>query len=113
MICHILNLHKNEHDVNTMMRNFRNYFIDMTLLAMGFLCILTGFVKWPGLIVALGLTSQAFLIDMITQVHDWTGLVLGIMVVLHVVMHLKWFIEMTKKVFRNKSGEHEKARVPD
>ncbi len=96
-----------------MMRNFRNYFIDMILLATGLLCILTGFVKWPGLIVALGLTSQAFLIDLITQVHDWTGLILGSAVILHVAMHLRWLKEMTRKIFSKESGEHEKARVPD
>lgn len=96
-----------------MIRSFRNYFIDMTLLAMGLLCILTGFVKWPGLVYVLGLSYQSFPTDMITQVHDWTGLILGFAVILHVVMHLTWLKEMTKKLFSKKSGEHEKARVPD
>lgn len=94
-----------------MIRHICNYVIDVALLAAGLLCIATGFVKWPGVVYALGLSYRPSLIDIITQVHDWTGLLLGIGVVLHVALHIRWLMGMTRRVLFNRRGTHEKARA--
>lgn len=37
--------------------------------------------------------------------HDWVGIALVAVVVIHVVVHRKWIAYMTRKLFSSKTGE--------
>jgi len=84
-----------------------NYLIDISLLVSGFLCGITGIVKWSKLILLLGLTYRDIPLSAITAVHDWSGLAVGILAVLHVLMHRKWITAMTRQALcrRGKCNE--------
>jgi cytochrome b561 len=92
-----------------MKNSYLNYSIDIMILITGLLCGITGIIKWPGLIFALGLSYQGLPLDAITSIHDWTGLLMILFVVLHVAMHLKWLVTMTKRILRNKAVNNEKT----
>ena len=66
------------------------------LLIVTIICIITGLIKWPGLITALGLTYRQVPLALITIIHDWSGL--GIVVL--TIAHLFQFKAMMKNMIR-------------
>ena len=68
----------------------------LLLLISTIICVITGLIKWPGLITGLGLTYRQVPVTLITELHDWSGLVMTILVVLHVFQ----FKGMMKRMVR-------------
>jgi len=56
----------------------------------------------------LGLTRQ----DM-DSVHDWSGLAMGGLVLLHVVFHWKWIVCQTKRLFGGRNSRKPSRTCPD
>jgi cytochrome b subunit of formate dehydrogenase len=54
------------------------------LLIVTIICVVTGIMKWPGLISALGLTYRQVPVLLITEIHDWSGLLMTVLVMVHV-----------------------------
>ena len=84
-------------------RTVVNYFVDIGMLIAFVLVVITGIFKWPSLLPALGIPYSAVPLAAFTYIHDWAGLILSILAIIHVVLHWKWIVAMTKKMFsRNK-----------
>ena len=68
----------------------------LLLLISTIICIITGIIKWPGLIPALGLTYQQVPLALMTTIHDWSGMVMmGL-----IIAHLYQFRAMMKHMVR-------------
>jgi hypothetical protein len=72
-----------------------NYWIDIALAISFFACFLTGIVKWPG-IFSIGISSR------ISKLHDVSGLIMGLLVLVHLILHWSWIVFMTKGIFIKK-----------
>lgn len=81
-----------------------NYWVDMVTGGAFLLCAATGlvFVFFPGLLdraggetTILGVNSAAW-----HWVHDWSGVVMTAVVGLHMALHLRWLVNMTRKLSR-------------
>ena len=80
-----------------------NYWIDVGLAISFFISFITGIVKWPGLINLIGTTAYKILyIKNISTLHDFSGLAMGLLVLVHLVLHWGWIKAMTKKIFKKK-----------
>jgi hypothetical protein len=83
-----------------MKRAWFNYIVDI-IIALSFVALaVTGLLKYQRIIhffAGRGITLPA---DGITQVHRWSGGVLTAGAVLHLVLHWKWLMNMTGKVWR-------------
>ena len=80
-----------------------NYWVDIGLAISFFICFTTGLVKWPGLIKVIGVSAYKFLhVSNISTWHDWSGLIMGLLVLVHLALHWKWIVVMTKKIFSKK-----------
>ena len=81
-----------------------NYWIDIGLAISFFICFITGLIKWPGLIKIIGTSAYRTLhVRNISMLHDWSGLIMGLLVLIHLALHWKWIVCMTKDmVFRKK-----------
>ena len=80
------------------------YLIDV-LLGISFLSVfVTGLFKWRGvgtyLEEALGLTLNY---QQLSTIHDWSGLFLGLLVFIHLALHFRWIVAMTKNIFKRGS----------
>ena len=65
-----------------------NYLINIGLTISFFVCFITGLIKWPGLIKIIGTSAYKILhIENISLFHDWSGLVMGLLVLVHLVLH--------------------------
>lgn len=76
-----------------------NYFVDVGLAISFLLVALTGMFKFPALLKLTGLLNNIPLYKLITFIHDWSGMVMSILVIMHIVLHWKWIIIMSKKLF--------------
>jgi hypothetical protein len=68
----------------------------LLLLISTIICVITGIIKWPGLITGLGLTYRQVPLALITDLHDWSGLLMTILAALHVLQ----FNGMLKRMVR-------------
>ena len=58
-------------------------------------------MKWPGLVRIIGVHHRNIPL-FVTVIHDWSGLIMGILVLVHIVLHWKWIVSMTKSFFKGK-----------
>ena len=76
-----------------------NYWVNIGLMISFFICFITGLVKWPGLIKIIGTSVYGFLrIKNISLLHDWSGFIMGLLVLVHLVLNWKWMVGVTKNV---------------
>ena len=84
-----------------------NYWIDVGLALSFFICFFTGLIKWPGLIKLIGTSAYKILhFRNISLFHDWSGLVMSLLVLIHLVLHWKWMVAVTKTIFK-RSVKHD------
>ncbi|MCE5286268.1 MAG: hypothetical protein LLG02_10535 [Pelosinus sp.] len=72
----------------------KNYFLDILLGIIGFVCIMTGLI--------IDFRLQAFLgfFGMVKNLHIWAGYALATLVSLHVLWHFAWLQAMTKSMVK-------------
>lgn len=87
-----------------MNRTKLNYWIDIGLAISFFICFITGLIKWPGLIKIIGVSAYKVLhVKNISILHDWSGLIMSILVLVHLALHWKWLVCVTKSMFKKGS----------
>ena len=82
-----------------MKRSRINYFIDVLMVLDFTLLFFTGILKFPRLLPSLGLRHAFLPMNTISLVHDWSGITLGILIMLHLALHCRWLWAMTKGFF--------------
>lgn len=76
------------------------YIVDILLLISFLVCFITGLIKWPGLINLIGVKAWRVLhFHGISNIHDFSGLIMGLLVIVHIVLNWKFLVAMTKKTF--------------
>ncbi len=83
-----------------MTRSRLNYWVDVLLLMVTFITFVTGIIKFPGFLRLIRVSPRDVPIDLIMLIHDWCGLSIGILVLVHLILHWKWMINMTRSLFR-------------
>ena len=78
-------------------------------LAMGIvfgICFVTGLLKFTLLLRLTGLNGLVLPSALISDLHDWSGILLGILVFMHIFANRKWIITTTRQVIRGRpAGE--------
>jgi len=74
-----------------------NYFVDLLLLISFLLVAITGILKYPGWFNHLVLPWRT-----LSKIHDWSGVTIVLLVMVHLFLHWKWIVFMTKKIFLRK-----------
>ena len=85
----------------------RNYFLAVLLFLLGLVEVVSGFISWlvlprgQGYMGGRGLDSEAtFLWSKGTWInlHTVVGVMLVVVVVIHLILHRKWILRMTKRL---------------
>ena len=85
-----------------MQRATVDYIIDLGLF-ISFLCVaVTGILKMPGLVQNLGMNYKSLPFNVITPLHDFSGVMMTLLVLLHLALHWHWIVGMTKSFFKKK-----------
>jgi len=75
-----------------------NYFINIGILISFFLVFITGLIKFPSI-----LASSEILLNISNElliIHDWSGLILQFLGFSHIILHWKWLVSTTRKIFK-------------
>ena len=72
--------------------------IDVTMAIVFIICFITGLFKFTVLMRMLGLTGLVFPLALMSDIHDWSGVVLGLLVAIHLIINRRWIITVTKKI---------------
>jgi len=78
-----------------------NYWIDVLLAISFLLVVVTGVLKFPGIMPKIfALTYQDPNFAIASRIHDWSGVAMAVLVFVHLVLHREWIRAMTKQIFR-------------
>jgi hypothetical protein len=61
-------------------------------------CFITGMFKFTFFMRLSGLTTLVLPIAQMSNIHDWSGLALGLFVAVHLVLNRAWIMTMTRKI---------------
>jgi len=82
-----------------------NYWIDVGLAVSFFACFSTGLIKFPLLVKIIGAsTYQTLPLGIISFVHTWSGIIMGVFVLIHLGLHWNWIVNVTKKMFKKENS---------
>ena len=76
-----------------MNRNSAKYIVDVSMGIAFLLCFLTGLMKWPN--KAYGTVTPTYEMKLI---HDYSGIILGLLICIHLILNWRWILAMTKNV---------------
>ena len=74
------------------------WLVDLLLGITFVICFITGLLKDADLLQLTGLNNVVLPAALISDLHDWTGLLMGLFVFLHLVLNRRWIVATTKKI---------------
>jgi hypothetical protein len=80
-----------------------NYVVDLGLLVAFTLSFGTGIIKFPPVRQALALGRFILPSHDLNFVHDWAGLLMGLLILAHLALNFSWLVAMTKKYLGKKA----------
>jgi len=78
-----------------------NYFLNLAM-ALAFLVMgITGIIKFLQVKGIFNIDYNALPLGQITLLHDWFGIILISLILIHLILHWSWIKNMTKNIFKN------------
>jgi hypothetical protein len=77
---------------------FVKWFVDLIMGVVLLISFSTGLFKFTILMRWFGLTNVILPMAEISDIHDRSGLVLGVMVAIHLYLNRKWIIKTTRTI---------------
>lgn len=78
------------------------YFVDVGLAISFFISLITGIFKFPGLTQYFRAMFRLIPAYNMNKIHDWSGLVMGILVFVHLTLNWRWIVSITKNMLKGK-----------
>lgn len=99
-----------------MKKSWINYWVDMVIGVAFILCGVTGLMRmFPDATVGLSAAGKPVILGISTSVwqvvHDWSGFVMTAGVGVHLALHFKWMVSMTRKALRGEDKTTAKRRA--
>lgn len=80
------------------------YCVDLSMGIVFLICFVTGLFKFTLLMRMLGLTGVVMPLALMSDIHDWSGVILGIVIAVHLILNSRWILSMTKKMLGGAKG---------
>jgi len=85
----------------------QNYILFVILFFLGLFQAVSGFIMWLALPHSGGGrgggdTFWSLARDTWRDLHDWVAVALLVIIIIHLILHWKWIVYMTKSYFREK-----------
>jgi hypothetical protein len=77
----------------------KNYVINIGMAIAFVLVFLTGLLKYP--LIYTSIEPIYLLSGLITILHDWSGPILGFLILVHIYIHWRWISSKTKNLLEN------------
>lgn len=80
-----------------------NYLLDLLLFISLLAVATTGIIKTTFVLHLLNLTKNAPTTQTLSSIHDISGVVLTLLVLIHLILHWNWIICVTKSILKPKN----------
>jgi hypothetical protein len=74
------------------------WFLDLAMGISFLVSFVTGFFKFTFLMRITGLVDLVLPLALMSDIHDWSGLVLGFFVATHLFLNRSWIMNMTRRI---------------
>lgn len=91
-----------------MKKPYINYIVDAGLALSFLIVVITGIIKWPGLYRYFKFSGATM--RLMTFLHDWIGLLMTLLVLIHLILHWRWIVRMTKNIFGKNKAKRKKKK---
>jgi hypothetical protein len=81
------------------------WLVDLLMGITFFVCFVTGLLKYTVVLQLTGLSNVILPAALISDLHDWSGILLGLFVLLHLILNRRWIISTTKKILAGNKKE--------
>jgi hypothetical protein len=83
------------------------YVVDVGLLVSFLGASITGVVKFRSFLSIIGMTPDysSMNMNLYRQIHDWSGLVMVFLVLVHLMLNWSWIVSVTKGFFVKEESE--------
>ena len=90
-----------------MEKNTVKYIVDIGLTISFLIVTLTGIFKFTGFREFFGivLSYKDSAMVLISTFHDWSGVVMAVLVLVHLIVNWDWIVGMTRELFCKKEEE--------
>ena len=78
------------------------YIVDVLLFIFSIIVVISGVIKFPGLLPLLNIDPFSLPQAEITFLHDWIGIVLTVLTLVHIILNCKWIKAMSKKLLNRR-----------
>jgi len=85
-----------------MKRNMLLYIVDVLLFVFSIIVVISGVIKFPGLLPLLNIDPFSLPQAEITFLHDWIGIVLTVLTLVHIILNWRWIQAMSKKLLNRR-----------
>ena len=84
-----------------MNRNFVKYFVDIGMFLSFLAVAITGVLKFRSFLGFFGVELDYASMNMrlMSRVHDWTGILIVVFVLIHLILNWSWIVSTTKQLF--------------
>jgi hypothetical protein len=79
--------------------------VDLALGIAFAISFITGLLKFPLFLRSSGLNQVVMPSASISDLHDWSGIALGLFVCLHLFLNRHWIVSMTKTILQGTSRD--------
>jgi len=82
-------------------RNILKYILDAGLLVSFLGVALTGIFKFKGFreFFGISLSYRDPPMPWISTIHDWSGVVMAVIVLIHLILNWEWIVSVTREIF--------------
>ena len=80
-------------------KNDFKYLVDIGLAISFLLVTLTGIFKFPGIRENLAIVYGLIPRSLMALIHDWSGIVMAVLVLVHLILNWDWIKATTKSIF--------------
>jgi cytochrome b561 len=82
-------------------KNFIKYLVDIGLLISFLGVSITGIIKFRSFLGFFGIAPDYASLNttLLRQIHDWTGIVMVALVLVHLILNWSWIVSVTKDFF--------------
>lgn len=74
------------------------YIVDIFMFVFSLIVVVSGLIKFPGLLTLLNIDPFSLPQSGITFLHDWIGIALTVLTLVHILLNWKWILAMSRKV---------------
>jgi len=85
-----------------MRKDTLNWLVDIGLIITFILVAVTGIIKFPGLLSVFGIGYGNIPISGLSRLHDWSGIAMTVLVIIHLALHWNWIVVTTKRYLGRK-----------